>query len=160
MTLSDLWRSFRWPTYCSYFCAQLTRDLLAIAKFLVNVHIVSAAMLQRFVPVISYETSAENCLQARLRCTKCNSLRSVPIVTLLYKNVDICKGLCWQYVDDTDHRRSRGLRRPVTAVCACKLISLISNVQFSFHSTTANTSLCLHVAAFRLSTHSLQLSRH
>jgi len=43
MTLCDLWRSFGWPTYgcflCFFyfllFCSQLTRALLAIAKFLV-----------------------------------------------------------------------------------------------------------------------------
>jgi len=37
MTLSDLWRSFRWPTCMSLLCKNvlLTRDLLAIAKFLV-----------------------------------------------------------------------------------------------------------------------------
>jgi len=33
MTLNGIWRSFRWATLSLY--AQLTRDLLAIAKFLV-----------------------------------------------------------------------------------------------------------------------------
>jgi len=46
VTLDDLWRSFQWSTCCCCWCAQLTRDLLAIAKFLVFTRLQCAAVIK------------------------------------------------------------------------------------------------------------------